>query len=215
MLTLRPKKSSMSRLRFRTEVMIQLSLAVFLLASCAETTLAPTFRASRGLPRPDRVLVFDFAVTPEEAGVERRSGLTAQSEEDVRVGKALARALSTNLVSELRSRGIEADRVGDAAAPGATTVSIKGRFLDGDGSDSTTNVPVGFTLRGTQTRTRIQLIQGTELKLHVVGEGETVSRSDLKPGAGVEAAVDLEARRIAQALVERVADYYRQEGWLQ
>ncbi len=203
----------MFRLRFCAKPVIKFCLAAFLLASCAETTMTPTFRATKGLSRPDRVLVFDFAVTPEEAGAERRSGAVVQTEEDVRVGKALARALSANLVSELRRRGIEADRAGESAAPGENTASIRGRFLPADGSDSTSNL-VGFTLRGGQVRTRVQLFQGTGLKLQLVGEGETVTPSGLKPGTAGDAAVDADAKRTAQVLAERIAGYYRQEGWI-
>lgn len=203
----------MSGLRLRARQAIKFYLAVFLFAGCAETTLTPTFRATKGLPRPDRVLVFDFAVTPEEAGAERRSGAAVQTEEDVRVGKALARAISANLVSELRSRGIEADRGTDAAPPGNSTASVRGRFLRADGRD-TALTTVGFTLRDSQVRTRVQLVQGTGLSLQLVGEGETVTPSGLKPGAAGNAAVDADAKRTAQVLAERIAGYYRQEGWI-
>jgi hypothetical protein len=200
----------MTGIRFRARLAIQSCLALFLLAGCTETTMTPTFRATRGLPRPDRVLVFNFAVTPEEAGVERQSGF-AQSDEDVRVGKALARALSANLVSELRIRGIEADQADGGAAPGESTASVRGRFLRSDGSDSNSNA-VGFALRDGRVRTRVQLVQGTGLKLQLVGEGQTVTPSGLKPGT--DASVDADAKRIAQVLAERIAGYYRQEGWI-
>ena len=203
----------MSDLRLRARRAIKFYLAVFLFAGCAETTLTPTFRATKGLPRPDRVLVFDFAVTPEESGADRRSGAAVQTEEDVRVGKVLAGAISVNLVSELRSRGIEADRAADAAPPGNSTASVRGRFLRADGSDSALTT-VGFTLRDSQVRTRVQLVQGTGLSLQLVGEGETVTPSGLKPGAAGNAAVDADAKRTAQVLAERIAGYYRQEGWI-
>jgi hypothetical protein len=196
----------------RAHVAIKFYLATLLFAGCAETQLTPAFRATRGLSRPDRVMVFDFAVTPGEAGVERRSGASAQTEEDVRVGKALAVAMSVNLVAELRSRGIEAARAADSGAPGETTASVRGRFLHADASDSAPN-SLGFTLGG-QVRTRVQLVQGTGLKLQLVGEGETVTPSGLKPGKTDDANIDAEARRIAQLLTERIAEYYRQEGWI-
>jgi hypothetical protein len=159
------------------------------------------------------VLVYDFAVTPADAEIERRSGSAVQTEEDVQVGKALARALSVNLVSELRRRGIEADRAGDTDRPGETTASVRGAFLRTD-SASPTNVPVGFTLRGGQVRTRVLLFQGTGLKLQTVGEGETVTASGLTPGRPGEAAIDADAKRTAEVLAERIAGYYRREGWI-
>ena len=203
----------MISLRFRAQLAIKFYLAVLLFAGCGETTVTPTFRATRGLSRPDRVLVFDFAVTPEEAGAERRSGVAPQTEEDVRVSKALARSLSANLVTELRSRGIEAARAADSAAPGETTASIRGRFLRTDSSGNASST-VGFTLRDSQVRTRVQRLQGTGLKLQLVGEAEIVTPSSLKPGTAMGATIDADAKRIAQALAERIADYCRKEGWI-
>lgn len=203
----------MVRIRFGAQPVIKICLAVFLFGGCAETSVSPTFRATKGLPKPDRVLVFDFAVTPEEAGAERRSGAAVQTDEDVRVGKALARAVSLQLVSELRSRGIESHRATDSAAPGETTASVRGGFLRTDGGDGASNT-VGFTLRGRQIRTRVQLVQGTGLNLQLVGEGEIVTPSGLKPGTAGDPAVSADAKRIGQALAERIADYGRQEGWI-
>jgi hypothetical protein len=203
----------MIRGRFRAQVAIKFYLAVILFAGCAETQMTPGFRANRGLARPDRLLVFDFAVTPEEAGAERRSGATVQTQEEVRVGKALAQSLSAHLVAELRGRGIEAARAAARAAPGETTASLRGRFLRADSSVSASDA-VGFTLVGGRVRTRVQLVQGTGLKLQIAAEGETVTPSDLKPGKTADAAVDADAKRIAQALTERIAGYYRQEGWI-
>jgi hypothetical protein len=74
---------------------------------------------------------------------------------------------------------------------------------------------LGFTLRGGQVRTLVQLFQGTGLKLQLVGEGETVTPSRLKPGTAVDATtVDADAKRTAQILAERITGYYRQEGWI-
>jgi hypothetical protein len=84
--------------------------------------------------------------------------------------------------------------------------------LRSDG-DSTGNT-VGFTLRGGQVRTRVQLVQGTGLKLQLVGEGDTATASGLKPGSVADAAIDADAKRTAQILAERIAGYYRQEGWI-
>jgi hypothetical protein len=44
--------------------------AMLLLSGCATTSVTPTFPASRGLPQPDRVIVYDFAVTPEDIDLD-------------------------------------------------------------------------------------------------------------------------------------------------
>jgi hypothetical protein len=198
----------------RVPLAIKFYLVGLLFAGCSETTLTPTFRATKGLPRPDRVLVFDFAVTPKQAGLESGPGAPRQTGEDVRVGTALAQALAVDLVRELRGHGIEAERAGESAAPGDTTASVRGSFLRTDRGDATAIYPVGFAVGGGQVRTRVQLFQGTGLNLQLVGEGQIVTPSGLKPGAASEATIEADAKRTAQALVERITDYYRQEGWI-
>jgi hypothetical protein len=188
------------------------STMAILFSACSETTMTPSIRANRGLARPDRVLVYDFAVTPGQAGVELRSGTVTQTEEDLRVGKSLASAVTTNLISELRARGIEAEIGSASAAAGDSTATLRGRFLRSEGVSATTT---GFTLRDKERRTLVQLFQGTGLKLQIVGEGEIVTPSQLRPGTVTETAIDADAKRTAQVLAERIAQYYRQEGWIQ
>ena len=185
------------------------------LAGCSSTTVAPTFPAATGLPKPDRVLVFDFAATPAEAGIGDGIGSLPQTEEDVQVGKAFAQALSVNLVKDLRDQGIDAYRANEAAPPGETTASIKGRLLRDDRGTSTTSTPVGFSLRSSQVRAQVQVSQGTGIKLQLVGEAETATPSSLIAGSGTKAGVDADAASTAQAVAERVVSYYRQQGWIE
>ena len=112
--------------------------AILLVGCGAATTVTPLVRAGDTLTRPDRLLVYDFEVTPVETDLERgsESGISgsaasdAQTDEEIQVGKAMAKALTGSVVRELRSRGIEnVYRATDASAPGEDTASIKGRFL--------------------------------------------------------------------------------------
>jgi hypothetical protein len=188
-----------------------------LIAACATETIRPTFPTASGLVRPDRVLVGDFAVTPEESALKGvvGSGLESrvpQSEEEIRVGRALGKALSENLVAELRARGIDARAAGQTAAREDNTALIRGRFLrGGPGSESA----VGFALGSREVRARIQIFQGKGLDVRLVSEAESVTPSSLAPGSVASGAIEATAKRAAQNLAERVADYYRKQGWLQ
>jgi hypothetical protein len=187
-----------------------------MLTACATETVKPTFPTASGLQRPDRILVYDFAVTPEESefkgvvgsGLESR---VSQSAEEIRVGRALGKALSENLVSELRARGINALAAAQAAAPGDTTALIRGRFMRSAPGGASV---VGFALGAREVRTRIQIFQGTGFDLRLVSEADSVTQSSLAPGATASGAIEADAKRSAQALAERVADYYRKQGWL-
>jgi hypothetical protein len=188
-------------------------------SGCATETLKPTFPTSSTLKRPDRVLVYEFAVTStdlDRPGIVG-SGLlrpAAQTDEDIRVGRALAKALSGNLVTELRRRGIDASAASEAGAPGEDTAVIRGQFQPaGQDQEST----VGFTLRGKELRTRIRILQGGGLDVRVVAESDYVMPRSVTSGMTGDAlarAVNADGNRAAQGLAERVADYYRQQGWL-
>jgi hypothetical protein len=197
-------------------------LAVPLFSGCGATTVTPVFPTSDTLARPDRVLVHDFAVTLDESeiGVGVGSwtsggvGSTEQAQDDIRVGKSFAKALTDNLVAELRRRGINAYRASEAAPPGENTASIKGRFLRTNQNGE--NTLVGFDLGSGQVRTHMWILQGAELRSGVVAEGDTVTRTDLRPGLGpmLSAMVEAGAKQTAAQVAERIVDYYKRRGWI-
>ena len=189
-----------------------------ILIGCATETLKPTFPTRSGFERPDRVLVHEFGVTAADlersgivgSGLERSA---AQTEEDLRIGHALAKALAENLVNELQRRGIESSLAAAAARPGETTASIRGQFQSTPGQSGV----AGFSLANKELRTHIQILQGSGLNLRVVAESEYRMLSTLSPGLSSEMlakTVRAHAMRAAQALADRVADYYRNQGWL-
>ena len=98
------------------------SACVLVLFGCGASTVTPTRYAAYNLPKPDRVLVYDFAVTPEEVDLDRGLGPTvmrevtsgSQTQEEIQLGHAVAKALTESLVEDLRQQGINAYRAVDA-----------------------------------------------------------------------------------------------------
>jgi hypothetical protein len=190
-------------------------LFLLLVAGCATTaTVTPTVRAPTGLPRPDRVLVNDFEVANADSDlsedlvppVARGTGGAARTEEEMRVGRAAAKVLTDSLIQELRSRGIAAQRASEAAPPELNTLSIRGRFLWRDKDAGT-------------MRARIWYYQGSGVNSRLVAQVDADIPSDSKRGAAVVgssayAAQEADARRMARELADRVARYYREQGWL-
>ena len=191
-------------------------LFLLLVAGCATTaTVTPTVRAPAGLPRPDRVLVNDFETANADSElnpdlvppVQPGTGGAARTEEEMRVGKAAAKVLTDSLIQELRSRGIEAQRASEAAPPEMNTLSIRGRFLWRDKDAGT-------------MRARIWYYQGSGVNSRLVAQADADIPSDSKRGAAVvgssayAAAQEADARRMARELADRVARYYREQGWI-
>ena len=115
--------------------------------------------------------------------------------------------LTDNLVQELRSRGIDAQRASEAAPPQMNTLSIRGRFLWRDKDDGT-------------MRARIWYYQGSGVNSRLVAQVDADMPSDSKRGAAVvgssayAGAQEADAKRMAKELAERVAGYYREQGWI-
>ena len=150
----------------------------------------------------DSELSPDF-VPPVQPG----TGGAARTEEEMRVGKATAKVLTDSLIQELRSRGIEAQRASEAAPAEMNTLSIRGRFLWRDKDAGT-------------MRARIWYYQGSGVNSRLVAQFDADIPSDSKRGAAVvgssayAAAQEADARRMARELADRVARYYREQGWI-
>jgi hypothetical protein len=186
-------------------------LCVLSITGCTTTTIEPTVRPLPGLPRPDRALLHDFELTPPN--VERNWDILPQSmrsaggvgqTENAQVGGTVVKVFVDSLIQELRGRGINVERASEAGPPEINTFSIRGRFLS-----------ISQAERG--MRARIWFYQGTGSNLRLVAETDGTVRRELEfRSASKDAAFVVEetdARRIAKELAERVAGYYREQGW--
>jgi hypothetical protein len=169
-----------------------------LLSGCAKAKVEPTVRASQWFPKPDMIVVNNFAVDPRDVQLDR--GLLAKTmrddgnrtpnAEETQVGKIVSDKLATTLIEELRNEGIPAVRPGPQIKPTDTTVTLNGEFLTVDQGNQTARVWVGFGLGGSELRTRIQATQNGQL----LAQADTRTKSSLKPGmltsAGASAAAE-------------------------
>ncbi len=167
--------------------------SMLLVFGCGPSTVTPTQYPLGQFPKPDRILVYDFAVTPADVDLDRGVTPTVlravdsqpQTEEEIQVGRLVAQKLTESLVQDLLARGLPAARGADAPPPGPTTASIKGRFLRIDQGDRTMRTLIGFGLGASQVRTFVQIYQGAGPDMKLVAEAETSTESNLKPGVGV------------------------------
>lgn len=220
-------------------------LALLLLGGCPSASVTQTRKSFGPLPRPDMIVVNDFAVTAAEIKLDqgvmkkamRDSSSRAVSEEEREVGHLVADRLAEDLVAELRKQGIAATRAGGQVLPTDSTVFLTGQFVTIDQGNQSSRLWIGFGMGGTELRTRIQLVQGGQL----IAEGETATKSSMKPGlltsaglaAGAETVVPLvvggtahtlsetvrgtieaDAGRTAKEVAERVKKAYQERGWL-
>jgi hypothetical protein len=159
-------------------------LSVLVAAGCARATVTTTRPAEAGLSRPDRVIVHDFGVLA--------------ADEKQRDGQAVAKALTDHLIKTLRDHGINAVHVSATPLPGSTTASILGEVVRFPG--------------GNEMGARIQVYQGAGRTARLVAEMKTSVKPDMR-APFLAAALEADARRTAEAVADRIGDYYRRQGW--
>jgi len=192
------------------------------------------------LPKPDMIIVNNFAVTPAEvtldkgllASAVRDSSDGAVTEDEAKLGHMVADKLAGHLVEELQNAGINAGRANPSIVPTATTVILHGEFVTVDQGNQSARVWIGFGMGGSKLQTRIQAYQNNVL----VAAGDTSTSSSLKPGmvvgiasggAGIAigaaaggvseaflATLDADAKRTAKEVAAKVKAFYVDRGWM-
>ncbi len=184
-------------------------LTLVALAGCAPT-LVDTVQEYSGkspLPRPDRVLVYDFAVSANDVRLNSAIGARLanlatganENEEQIKVGRTVAKALSESLVKELDQLGLPVEHASSGTMPTEKTVIIHGQFLTIDEGNRLRRMVIGFGVGGTDLQTKVQVYQGTEAAPLLLQEFEANAESSKKPGMGPMVGVGAAATSAASA----------------
>jgi hypothetical protein len=134
-------------------LLTSLLLAFLMLAGCAGSKVKTTQEvAASGLARPQQVLVYNFAVSPEE--VKQNSGLLArlkgnfqhadQTAEQIQIGREVADALATELTEKIQSWGLHAVRAGQSMPLKPGSILITGHFVNIDEGNRLKRMVIGF-----------------------------------------------------------------------
>jgi hypothetical protein len=227
---------------------------IMTIVGCASTKVQPlsVYSSSEPLPRPDRILVYDLAASPEaitpNGGVITRLhslvSATSQTEEQLKVGREVADALSAELVQRIRALGLPAERASSLQPLADGTLAIEGQFISIDEGNRLRRTVIGFGAGESDVRALVQVYMGMDGAQHLVQEFETSAESSKAPGmaammgagaaargaaalgtaavagGGIHAATEsrqtaeADARRTADVLVKRLAHFFAAQGWV-
>jgi hypothetical protein len=155
--------------------------------ACASTQVETvTTDISGPLPRPERVLVYDFAVSPEEVRLDRGLSAraaeatqgTSRTEQEIETGRKVASALSVHLVKEIRNLGLDAERAFGPRQQENNDLAIEGHLLSIDEGNRTERVVIGLGAGRTDVQAEVVLYENGLL----VEQLETDAKSGMKPG---------------------------------
>jgi outer membrane murein-binding lipoprotein Lpp len=173
---------------------LSLILTGLLLAGCAQTQVQQTSATVGGLPRPDHIFVYDFAVSPQE--VELDESLSAEikqrydhekasprTPQELKVGHTVAYVVSEELVKKIQSYGLWAERdLGTIPSQQENTLLIKGQFLSIDEGNRAERVLIGFAAGRTNVQAAVQVYELTSAGEREVDTLKGSGASAEKPG---------------------------------
>jgi Domain of unknown function (DUF4410) len=238
-------------------------LCLALVLGCGRTTITPVslsnpepplapagtgYYTKSRLAQPNRILVYDFAVSADDVSLDRAVGArllqrlegASQTEEQLKIGRALAQALSIELVAAIQKFGLPAERAGDAPIGTDNDLAIEGQFVSIDEGNRLRRMVIGLGAGATEVKTQVQLYAVTPENRRLLEEFEVTAQSSRKPGmaetmgagaavtgaeavavgAGVGVAseygatVEADGRRTAKAVAEKLSKFFASEGWI-
>jgi hypothetical protein len=143
-------------------------LSIGMASACASTDVGTvTTDISGPLPRPDRVLVYDFAVSPEDVKLDRGVSArvidaakgTSRTAQELQTGQAVASKLSEHLVEEISKLGLAAERGAGPPVQEDNALTIEGQFLSIDEGNRTERAVIGLGAGRTDVRAEVLLYQ--------------------------------------------------------
>jgi hypothetical protein len=178
-------------IKFGLILLIVLAVA----AGCAPTNVQQENMTVAQLARPSLILVYDFAVTPQE--VELDTGLSAdimqkyeehkgmsRTAEEIKVGHKVADALAEELVKKIRSYGLWAERGFGYPQGNEKDLMVKGQLLSIDEGNRTERVAIGLGAGRTSVQANVQVYELTAQGMKEVDTLRGTAKSGDKPGMG-------------------------------
>lgn len=172
--------------------------ALVLVAGCASTTITEhQIYVMDNIPRPDHILVYDFAATP--ADVPAGSALAGQisetstppTAEQIEAGRKLGAQIAAQLVDRIRGMGLPAERGSAGTRLQINDILLWGYLLSIEEGSAEKRLAIGFRQGVSELETAVEAFQMTAQGLRKLGFGKVSSAGSKTPGTAVPLAVML------------------------
>ena len=161
-----------------------------MLAACTSVAVNPEVGAIEQLPPPDRVLVYNFAVTPQEVQLDAVGSAitqtfdgTADSQQEQQVGQAVANALAKHLVTNIQNMGLYAERAAGPVPPTGINVLILGQLVSIDEGNAAERIIIGLGAGRSDVEAHVQVYQSVSGRRIPIETMMGTAKSSLMPGA--------------------------------
>jgi hypothetical protein len=191
---------------------------IFLLAACGQTGVRHAkFTEEKNLPRPSRIIVYDFAVSEREIteyqGIMRQQPkIKDAAERERKIAAEVKDALAGEVVNGLRGLGFVVERVSRGTAATDNDLLVDGHFFTVDEGSPLRRLVVGFGAGAATVQSQVRVYQGgatrklMEFATHADSGKSPGAATTLSAGAAVHGGVTA-ARVAASAAVSGVETY--------
>lgn len=217
---------------FRELMCLAVCLALSIVMGCASAATQRTGQAVQkgSLARPPVLLVYDFAVAPEDAPPSL----------EIARGQEIAKSLSEEVVRKLEAVGIAAQRATDSTRVPRHALVVKGQFETIQEGSQAKRVLVGFGAGSTQLQVQVQIYRMMEDGLQRISELEGQARGNRMPGVALSGAtaagtgfllplfvnaglatsrevmggIQADIDRLAEQFAYKAVAFYHRQGWM-
>jgi len=201
-----------------------IGLLKFVFGGCAPTEVKILSESVAQFPKPDRILVYRFAASPDEitldrginGEVERYVNKTPRTAEEKAVGRLVADSVAKHLVENINNLGLRA-QLGEGEPPKTGNLfEISGQFVSIDEGNSAERAIIGFGAGRTEVKTYVQAYDLSGGSRLLAGEFEVEARSAAAPlTAKFDADVESDAKRTAEKIVkEALEPFFVGQKWI-
>ena len=175
---------------------VPIALSLLILAACATTKVSnqQVEVADEKLPRPDRILVYDFGTSAAEVAPDSLLAGTDDAEptptpDEIAQGRELGAEIARELTTQIDAMGIPAVTATGQTQPYLNDLVIRGYFVSIKQGSAAERMLIGFGAGAAELKTVVEIYQMTSHGLRKLGSGEVASGGPKGPGAAVPAAV--------------------------
>lgn len=186
-----------------------LGLLTTVVAGCASTKVLNQQPIEVGkIPRPNTIVVYHFAATPEDAAAvdptlasQATAPSTPPSADQVDQARQLGVLIATNLAAEIQDMGLTAKAAPIGSPLQMNDIVIKGYLLSVDPGSEAKRLTIGFGAGASEMTTAVEGFQMTPQGLRKLGSGTLEAGGGKGPGAAVGVATLLASGNPAGLIV--------------
>ena len=201
------KRMATNDLRIRTMLAVLIAACIAISCASSDVTSRQRYTGDEKLPKPGRVIVYDFAATPGDIPTDAAiSGHyqkydAPQTTEQIQLGHQLGDVVAKELVKEILKLGMPAERANAGPPPDIGDLLIKGEFVSVDEGSRMKRMLIGFGAGAGELKTHVEGYQITAQGPRRLGSGEIKAGGGKMPGMLVPVAGGAKAGSVATSAV--------------